>query len=87
MEFHAKQVQPLPIGPGGKNTLKSQMNDTNTKLTMLAAQADANTVYDPPGPKPVTEQKIEPFCSSDDSLAPLIAAIGCLLIVYGLASK
>jgi len=87
MEFRAKQVQPLPIGPGGKNALKSQMNDTNTKLTMLSAQADANTIYDPPVPKPVTEQKIEPFCDSDDSIAPLIAAIGCVLIVYGLASK
>lgn len=87
MEMYAKQVQPLPIGPGGKNALRSQMNDTNTKLTMLSSQADANTIYDPPVPKPVTEQRIEPFCVLDDSLAPLVAAIGCLLIVYGLASK
>ena len=87
MVLQSKQVSPLPIGPGGNNALKNQMNDTNTKLTMLTTQADANTVYDPPVPKPLTEQKIEPFCSSGDSIASLVAAIGCLMIVYGFAAK
>jgi hypothetical protein len=84
----SKQVAPLPIGPGGKNATKNQMNETNTQLTMLASQATANTLYDPPVPKPATKQLIQPFCSgSDDSISSMILVLAGLLIVYGIVSK
>jgi hypothetical protein len=84
----SKQVAPLPIGPGGKNSIKNQMNDTNTQLTMLSAQATANTLYDPPVPKPVTKQLVQPFCSgSNEPLPHIMIVIAGLCIVYGLISK
>lgn len=85
----SKQVAPLPIGPGGKNSIKNEMNNTNTQLTMLSAQATANTLYDPPVPKPVTKQLIQPFCSGpyDDSLPHIMLVIAGVCIVYGLISK
>jgi hypothetical protein len=84
----SKQVAPLPIGPGGKNATKNQMNDTNTQLTMLASQATANTLYDPPVPKPVTKQLIQPFCSgSNDQIPSILLVLAGVLIVYGIVSK
>ena len=84
----SKQVAPLPIGPGGKNATKNQMNDTNTQLTMLASQATANTLYDPPVPKPVTKQLVESFCSgSNDSISSMILILAGVFIVYGIVSK
>jgi hypothetical protein len=81
------QVSPLPVGPGGKNQIKQQMNNTNVQLAMLSAQALANTKYDPPVPKPVTKQvTIEKFTTA--SPVPLaLGVIGGLFIVYGLISK
>ena len=52
------QVHPLPIGSGGNSALKQQMNQTNTLLTMLNAQANANTKYDPAVPQPITNSII-----------------------------
>jgi len=84
----SKQVAPLPIGPGGKNSIKNQMNDTNTQLTLLASQATANTLYDPPVPKPVTKQLVQPFCSGPgDPLPNIMIVIAGILIVYGVISK
>ena len=86
----SKQVTPLPIGPGGKNATKNQMNATNTQLEMLASQATANTLYDPPVPKPVTKQVIQPFCSGpyvSDSVPSILLVCGGILIVYGFLSK
>lgn len=84
----SKQVAPLPIGPGGKNATKNQMNDTNTQLSMLASQATANTLYDPPVPKPVTKQLIQPFCSGPTVPFPsMILVLAGVLIVYGIVSK
>ena len=86
--LRSKQVAPLPIGPGGKNQIKNQMNETNTQLTMLTSQATANTKYDPPVPKPITKQvTIEKFCSNSTSASHLIAVVGGLLIVYGIVAK
>ena len=84
----SKQVAPLPIGPGGKNATKNQMNRTNEQLTMLSSQATANTVYDPPVPKPVTAPLIQPFCSgSNDIVSNAMLVLAGLLIVYGIVSK
>ena len=83
-----KQVSPLPIGPGGKNATKQQMNDTNTQLTMLSAQATANTVFDPPPPQPVSKPVVSGFCSgSDTSIPESLFYIGLVLIVYGVLAK
>jgi len=85
----SKQVSPLPIGPGGKNATKNQMNDTNAQLTLLTAQATANTLYDPPVPQPVTKQLIQPFCSGSDSPDPTSALwiLAGIIIVYSILSK
>lgn len=84
----SKQVAPLPIGPGGKNAIKNQMNETNTQLSLLSAQATANTLYDPPVPKPVTKQLVQPFCSgSNDPIPSILIVIAGIMIVYGAISK
>ena len=81
-----KQVAPLPIGPGGNNPVKNQMNQTNTQITMLNAQASANTKYDPPVPQPITKQVTkETFIV--ESAPPMLFVIGGLFIVYGLVAK
>ena len=83
-----KQVSPLPIGPGGKNATKQQMNETNTQLTMLSAQATANTMFDPPPPQPVSKQVISGFCSGPDTTIPeALVMVGIVMIVYGALAK
>jgi hypothetical protein len=85
-QLKSRQVSPLPIGPGGNDPTKREMNETNTQLTMLTAQANANTKYDPPVPEPVTKPvTIEGFCSGP-GYTSLITIAG-LLIVYGLVAK
>jgi len=39
--IRSHQVSPLPVGPGGSNPTKQQLNNTNIQLTMLRAQATA----------------------------------------------
>jgi hypothetical protein len=84
----SRQVAPLPIGPGGKNATKNQMNHTNEQLAMLASQATANTIYDPPVPKPITKQLVQPFCSGSNDVVPnTILVLAGILIVYAIVSK
>ena len=79
--IRSRQVSPLPVGPGGNNPTKLQMNDTNTR-------ASANTKYDPPVPQPITKQvTLERFCSGSSPVPSIIFVIGGLLIVYGLVAK
>lgn len=84
------QVDPLPISSGGAptQTLKD-MEKTNTTLTMLNAQAIADTKYDPPPPSPITPPVIrETFCSGDPyDPTILILITGVAFIVYGIVSK
>ena len=85
-KLKSKQVSPLPIGPGGNNPIKNQMNQLNTQLTMLTAQAVADTKYDPPVPEPITKQAIiEKF--SNNNGTSVIFVIGGLLVVYGIIAK
>ena len=81
----SRQVSPLPMGPGGNNPVKQQMNDTNTKLTMLTAQAEVDTKYDPPVPQPITKQVIKENFTANS--ANMIFVIAGLCIVYGLIAK
>lgn len=83
------QVSPLPIGSGGGNSTKQQLNDINVNLTAMMAQSNADQKYDPPIPKPITEQTItEQFCSIDNVSYPsIIAVVGVLFVVYGICAK
>jgi hypothetical protein len=81
-----KQVAPLPVGPGGNNPVKNQMNQTNTQITMLNAQASANTKYDPPVPQPVTKQVTKENFTSE-MMPQMLFVVGGLFIVYGLVAK
>jgi hypothetical protein len=83
-----RQVSPLPVGPGGKNQIKQQLNDTNVQLAMLTAQSTANTKYDPPVPKSITKQvTLETFCVSSTPVPIALGVVGALCIVYGLIAK
>jgi hypothetical protein len=81
----SRQVSPLPIGSGGNNPVKTQMNQTNTQLTMLQAQAVANTKYDPPVPQPITKQVTKE--SFSNPLPNMLFVVGGLIVVYGLVAK
>jgi hypothetical protein len=81
-----KQVSPLPVGPGGKNPVKNQMNQTNTQITMLNAQAAANTKYDPPVPQPVTKP-VTKETFTNEMMPQMLFVVGGLFIVYGLVAK
>ena len=86
--LRSKQVTPLPIGSGGNNSTKNQMNQMNTQLHMMSAQATANTKYDPPVPQGITKQVIkETFCSGSTTMSSALFVVGGLMIVYGIVSK
>lgn len=86
--LRSKQVTPLPIGSGGNNSTKNQMNQMNTQLHMMTAQATANTKYDPPVPQGITKQVTkETFCSGSNTFSSTLFIVGGLLIVYGIVSK
>lgn len=81
-----RQVAPLPVGPGGNNPVKAQMNQTNTLITMLNAQAAANTKYDPPVPQPVSAS-VTKEAFTVEMMPQMLFVIGGLFIVYGLVAK
>jgi hypothetical protein len=84
--IRAKQVSPLPIGSGGNNTTKRQLNDTNNQLSMMLSQSVANTKYDPPTPQHITKPVyIEHFTTNSMQLS--VSIIGLLLIAYSIISK
>jgi len=87
--IRSQQVSPLPIGPGGNNAIKNQLNSLNTTLTMTESQSRADKRFDPPVPNPITQSSIkESFCSTTISTtSTLLASIGILCIVYGIVAK
>ena len=84
--IRSKQVSPLPVGPGGGNPTKKALNDTNVQLTMMTAQATANTKYDPPVPQPVTKAVVKEAFRSE-TISTTLFVVGGLFIVYGFVSK
>jgi hypothetical protein len=84
--IRSKQVTPLPIGPGGNNHVKNQMNQTNTKLTMLHAQATANTKYDPKVPQPITSP-VTKEAFTTQMIPTTLFVVGGLIIVYSFVAK
>ena len=87
------QVSALPIGSGGKSASAAQLNRINTDLTMLSAQSQANTMYDPlpppPSTTPVTIGQREGFCSypNMDRTSAWIFALGTGMVLYGIFAK
>jgi hypothetical protein len=84
------QVSALPIGSGGASAAK--LNSINTTLTMLGAQSEANTMYDPLPPPPSTTPTVigkqEGFCSPYDMNMPtLLGMAGIGFVLYGLFAK
>ena len=78
----------MPIGSGGSNETKRQLNQINTSLSMLSAQAVADQKYDPAPPVPVIPAKIKegfraPFVPQANVYRGMMAiGVGCIL--YGL---
>jgi hypothetical protein len=83
------QVTPLPVGSGGNNTTKQELNKINVQLAMLDSQAMADQKFDPPAPKPVVPSQIkEAFCSGSSwDIPAILSATGVTLIIYGIFSK
>jgi hypothetical protein len=81
------QVSPLPLGSGGKNKTIQALHDTNTTLTMLQAQSNTDTKFDPPVPKHSTNQVIKEHFTDNDDISKIIAVIGLLLVAYGICAK
>ena len=78
------QIIPLSVGSGSDTTKK--MNQTNATLTMIQAQSNADTRFDPPPIPPEKPPKmIEKFCN--ESTPPLLMIVAGLLIVYGIVAK
>ncbi len=88
-QIKPRQVAPLPIGSGGNNATKQQLNATNSMLTMMTSQAATDTKYDPPVPKHITAPTtIEHFVScKQQRLATIITVVGTLIVLYSLISK
>ena len=84
------QVSALPIGSGGASA--AQLSSINTALTMLSAQSQANTMYDPLPPPPSTTPTVigkqEGFCSPYDmNMSTLLGMAGIGFVLYGLFAK
>lgn len=80
----ATQIIPLPVGSG--SSTKDQMNKTNEVLTMIQAQSNADTRFDPPPiPPEKPAQRVENFCN--ESTPSLLMIVAVLLIVYGIVAK
>lgn len=83
----SSQVAALPIGSGGSNATKKQLNDINVSLSMMAVQTLADQKYDPPVPTPIRPALIkEAFCSmaSVEMVPMAVATVGAVLAIYGL---
>jgi hypothetical protein len=86
----SSQVSPLPIGSGGSNSTKRELNDVNVTLSMLSAQSEADQKFDPPPPTPVKPSIVkEAFRNGDRSVdLPFVLSVaGVACIVYGLVAK
>ena len=84
------QVDALPLSSGRTpSQTQKEMEGTNTTLTMLLAQSNADSKFDPAPPSTMTLPSIrEAFCSPDprDS-SYLLIALAVVFIGYGIVSK
>lgn len=83
----AIQVDPLPQS-SGKSQSQKEMEKTNTTLSMIIAQSDADRSFDPPAPPPMAPPTIrEAFCSGGNDPAHGVLVVAILFILYGILSK
>jgi len=87
--IRSAQVDSLPLASGGApSQTQKEMETTNTTLTMMLAQSNADSVFDPPPPTTITPSRIrEAFSSNGPEWSHLLLAISVGLIAYGMVSK
>lgn len=80
-QINQQRVQTLPLA-GNKTSSARALQQQNQQTTMMSAQANADTAYDPPpAPRPTQAVVVESFQKRDD---PLVFATGMLSIIVGL---
>jgi hypothetical protein len=91
MQTAGVQIAPTQIS-SGNTELKNKMEKNNTSLAMLTAQLQADSVYDPEPPKPISEAKIvESYCGCNTNtnnpsgmqtfgLISMVAIIGLIVL-------
>lgn len=88
LAVQSQTVAPLPISSGGDTKSGKDMNNMNTQLTMLSAQANADAKFDPPSSSHASKQVVSHFCSGPTiSFAEALGIVGGVLIVYGIIAK
>jgi hypothetical protein len=87
-------VEPLPLTSGGApNQTQKEMEKTNKTLTMLMAQSNADSAFDPPPPGTVTAPSLkESFCGSSPFSYPpsapyVLLGLAVVCIMVGSLSK
>ena len=85
----AIRVAPLGLsGSGAQSEVGRKLDMQNKEITMMLAQSNADTVYDPdPAKRPTEAQMISGFENYSASTATVIAVCGILLFVYGIVSR
>jgi hypothetical protein len=80
-----------PIGLSGSGTQTEtgrKLLSENKDLTMMLAQATADSVYDPaPAQRPTDAQIVSGFANYSSGTATVVGVCGILFIVYGLVSR
>lgn len=81
LQVSGKRVPILPLG-GNKTSTARTLQEQNQAITMLSAQASADTVYDPPSaPRPTQAVIKESFQTIND---PVVFITGLTFITVGL---
>lgn len=85
----AIRVAPLGLsGSGAQSEVGRKLDMQNKEITMMLAQSNADTVYDPdPAKRPTEAQMISGFENYSASTGTVIAVCGILLFVYGIVSR
>jgi hypothetical protein len=85
----AIRVAPLGLsGSGAQSETGRKLDTQNKEVTMMLAQSNADTLYDPdPAKRPTEAQMVSGFENYSASTATAIAVCGVLLFVYGIVSR
>lgn len=79
------RVSILPVSSGNNNPIARKMLEQNQSITMLNAQAQADTAYDPPaGPRPTQAVFVESFGFQTGIATTTLFVAGILSIIYGI---
>lgn len=85
----AIRVAPLGLsGSGAQSETGRKLDLQNKEITMMLAQSNADTIYDPdPAKRPTEAQMVSGFENYSATTAVSIAVCGVLLFVYGIVSR